>query len=327
MGGTSSSWLFTSTTPGTVRATSRGPLERRRPLEADHPAVGVDAQTVLARVGVRRQRGAHARGERPVAHLLPRLRGRGEAPDEPGDRLDARVHRELLGVEDEVVQRRIAPVDVVEIPDAPVLLLVAAAHHLHRRADVHALLRLAGHLLHDALDPELEGRDHEDAQDVRDAAQQHLAAPRVDDDVVLLRHVQEGGLEDGDVLPGLDVEPLEERGLLLVELGQLVLAHPVALGRLGEHVPVHVAPPEPLGQLDPDLGATRPRLVRDRHDGHWGTSRPVRTGLNPLPRARSLPSVPHSGGSALGGRPRAECSRSVGSDTPVPHAASGESRA
>ena len=102
----------------------------------------------------------------------------------------------------------------------------------------------------------------------------------------------------------------------------------VALGRLGEHVPVDVAPSEPLGQLDPDLRG-RPTPSRARSSRWPFETPPARrgAGLNLLPRARKSSVGAPQWGQRSGGRPRAEHSRSVGSDRLVPHAASGENRA
>src|SRR5262249_35051883 len=93
-------------------------------------------------------------------------------------------------------------------------LPVAMPDHLDRRPDVYALLRLGGHLLHHTLDAQLERGNHVDAQDMHNAAEQHLTPSGVDDDVVVLRSIQEGRLDNREVLTGFDIEPLEERRLL-----------------------------------------------------------------------------------------------------------------
>src|SRR5262249_27091472 len=63
-------------------------------------------------------------------------------------------------------------------------------------------------------------------------------------------------------------EALEERGLGLVEVGQLLLDESVAMGGVGDQILIDVAVAEPLGQQLTDLRSTGAHLVGHDDDGH-----------------------------------------------------------
>ena len=169
---------------------------------------------------MRRQRDLHSRGQRARGdHLTARLGRRhlGTA----GERLEDRDHRvvfHLLGVDDQLVERGIGDVDLVEIAHSAGLLEVVAAHELGGRAIVG---RLTGHLggaLDPLLHPVLERTDDPGAEHVRDAAEQPLATAAHQDAVVVFGELEAGRLEHGDVMARLGVEALEQSRLRLIEM-------------------------------------------------------------------------------------------------------------
>ena len=87
-------------------------------------------------------------------------------------------------------------------------------------------------------------------------------------DAVVLGEPVERGLHGGDVAARLGIEALEERGLRLVQVLELLLDEAVAMRGVGDQLVIHVLVAEPLRHLLADLGTAGSHLVRNGDDGH-----------------------------------------------------------
>ena len=136
-------------------------LEGRGSLQRHDAVMGLDGNTVAPRLRVGRERILHPRRQRARRDHLAADVGRRHlgTAHEPLDDGDHRLVLHLLGVDDQVVERRIREVDLIEIPHPSGFLGVVAAHELGGRPLIRRLARHLGGALDPMLHAVLERRE------------------------------------------------------------------------------------------------------------------------------------------------------------------------
>ena len=192
--------------------------------------------------------------------------------------LDGRGDRHALGVDREVVERRIAPAHVE---------VLGHARRARRVVDLdlpaRELLVVGFEALHQPLHAQFHRRAHADARDVRHGAQQHGGAPAADQHVALDRELVDllGGEDrDGPLVgrPALDLARLA-----LADAADEALLHLHAAGHHVAHLVAHLLQAEGFAHGEGHVLAERGHLLGHRDHGHGVTPRRLRC------RARAPP--------------------------------------
>ncbi len=222
-----------------------------------------DVDVVRRLVGA--QRGAHVRAQRHVAQQRTRGLGFGElGPHQQGlDLLHAGFHRQALGVEHQVEQHRVAPVDAELLVHAGGVGMVAAPDLGLRGLDVVGV-----EFLHQPLHALVEGPHDANARHMRHRTQQLGGAPAADDHVALGRGVEHllGGV-DGHAR-AVGAQALDRPGLARAQPADQALGHVHLAGHALGHLVLQRRQLELVGQLFGDVLRQRAHSLCQCDDRH-----------------------------------------------------------